>query len=108
MLYSRLLIPLIMKIHGKELTQTNIKNYYAEILIKYKDHTINEDEPNTEPYEGKEFFSLTCNGENEINAIENITKKALNQFNKNFSENIEIKGFCIDVFYETSDYARSS
>jgi len=89
-------------------TKTDEKNYYAEISIKYKDYTIDEDEPSIEPYEGNEILSLTCNGTNEINAIENITKKALNEFNQNFSENIVIEVFSIDLFYETSDDARSS
>jgi len=80
-----------------------MKNYYAEISIKYKDYTIEEDEIEMgEYYEGKEIFSFVCEGLNEINAIENITKKALNNFSVNFSQNIIITKFSIDVFYETS------
>jgi len=87
-----------------------MKNYYAETSIDFLDISIDENNPDgTQPYEGRTVDSFTVNAKTYKVALVKIFDKAIDEFTKNYDqqENI-LKSFHIDVFYETSDDARSS
>ncbi|MFV5702205.1 hypothetical protein ACM55F_10065 [Flavobacterium sp. XS2P12] len=86
-----------------------MKTFYTEISIDYLDISIDEDEPNAEPYQGRYVDSFIVIAKTDVNALEKVFYQAHKGFieNHNREENI-LKSFHIDVFYETSEDARAS
>lgn len=86
-----------------------MKYFYTEISIDFLNISIDENEPNSEPYEEKYMDSFIVSAKTATNALEKVFYQAHSGFtqNHNREENI-LKSFHIDVFYETSDDARAS
>jgi len=90
-------------------TETDLKTYYAEISIDFLDISIDEDQPNADPYEGRKVDSFIIHSKNEEEAIKQTFEKSMKKFREDYNEKENVfKAFHIDVFYETSDDARSS
>ena len=86
-----------------------MKNYYTEISVDFLDISIDEDEPNAEPYEGRYVDSFIVQAKTPKTALKKVFEQAYAGFRDSYNEEENILKSCnIDVFYETSDEARSS